>query len=367
MRHRLILDRYVFIEAASLFLLGFGGFLGFLVVNKLFLEAERILNPQLPGMAIVKVILLDSPYFATMALPVAIMFATLMSMSRLAKDNELTAFFTNGVSLYRLFLPYLLLSSIAVGMSYYASEYLATAAAAAKQRIYDDNPIILEAKGNDKDPFIVKLDNGEFITASVFDKENGTMTNIVYDNWSVDRGNSLVVAKNAQTQDENLLMGLSAGSPAIMYDNFDEHMLYGAYSREPTERINLGVDLKTQLTQMKTAEELTQTELAEQAKVKRQMGENVAQDETDFHLRFSGPFASLAFALVAMPLSLRAPRDERLLGLVITFILVLIYYTIFFISKLMGYNEVLPPWLAAWMQNIVFAVISLFIFVFSRK
>ena len=71
--------------------------------------------------------------------------------------------------------------------------------------------------------------------------------------------------------------------------------------------------------------------------------------------------------LVAMPLSLRAPRDERLLGLIITFILVLVYYTIFFISKLMGYNEVLVPWLAAWMQNIVFAVIALFIFVISRK
>ena len=48
-----VLDRYVFMEAFGLFILGFTGFLGFLVVNKLFLEAERILNPQLPSMAIV--------------------------------------------------------------------------------------------------------------------------------------------------------------------------------------------------------------------------------------------------------------------------------------------------------------------------
>ena len=33
----------------------------------------------------------------------------------------------------------------------------------------------------------------------------------------------------------------------------------------------------------------------------------------------------------------------------------------------MGHNEFLPPWLAAWLMNIVFGVISLFIFVFSRK
>ena len=68
-----------------------------------------------------------------------------------------------------------------------------------------------------------------------------------------------------------------------------------------------------------------------------------------------------------MPLSLRAPRDERLLGLIISFVLVLVYYTIYFLSKLMGYNEVLPPWLAAWSMNIMFAFISFGIFAFSRK
>lgn len=362
-----ILDRYVFLEAAGLFVLGFGGFLGFLVVNKLFLEAEKILNPQMPGMAIVKIILLDSPYFATLALPVAIMFATLMSMGRLAKDNELTAFFTNGVSLYRLFMPFLLLSSIAVCLSYVSNEYLTTAAAAKKQEIYDANPVIMEKRGNESDPFIVKLDNGEFITATDFDKKQGSLKHVVYDNWALPEGDQFVVSSVAQTEGEHLLMGLSSGSPAIMFDRPNDHMLYGAYLREATSRVPLGVDLKTQLTQMKTPEELTQTELAEQAKRKKQLGENVAEDETDFHLRFSGPFASLAFALVAMPLSLRAPRDERLLGLIITFILVLVYYTIFFISKLMGYNEVLAPWLAAWTQNIVFAIIALFIFMISRK
>jgi lipopolysaccharide export LptBFGC system permease protein LptF len=48
-------------------------------------------------------------------------------------------------------------------------------------------------------------------------------------------------------------------------------------------------------------------------------------------------------------------------------LLAMVYYTIYFVSKQMGYNEVLPPWLAAWMMNIVFAIMSLFIFMFSRK
>lgn len=354
-------------EAFGLFMLGFSAFLGFLVVNKLFLEAERILNPQMPGLAIVKVVLLDTPYFITLALPVAVMFATLMSMGRLAKDLELTAMFTNGVSLYRLFLPFLLLSGIAVISSYVTNEYLATIAATKKEQILAANPIIREQRPGEPDPFIVKLDNGEFITAKDFDKKQGRLTSIVYDNWSTEKGDQMVVSSSAQTEGDDLILGQSAGAPAYVYDKVGDGDLYEGYDRESTDQIPLGLDLRTQLTQMKTPEELTTTELAEQAKTKQALGENPAKDATDYHLRFSGPFASLAFALLAMPLSLRAPRDERLLGLILCFVLAMLYYTVYFISKMMGYNEVLPPWLAAWMKDIVFGIIAMFIFIFSRK
>jgi lipopolysaccharide export system permease protein len=357
----------VFLEALGLYVLGFTGFLAFLLINKLFLEAERILDPQMPGMAILKITLLEGPNFANWSFPVAILFSTLMSMGRLAKDNELTAFFTNGISLYRLFIPFLVLSSLSVLSAYLTQEYLVTKAASMQQQILEANPILREKKGSEQDPFITRLDNGEFISAKVFDKEQGRLGHLVYDNWSRERGEELYTAAYGQVQGDFMNLGLRADSPAYVYDQMTEEGLYTARSMEPATQVNLHVDLKEQLTQMKTPQELTQTELAEQSKLKKQRGENPAEDLTDFHLKFSGPFASLAFALVAMPLSLRAPRDERLLGLVFCFLLVLTYYTIFFISKLMGYNAVLPPWLAAWMMNIVFSFISLGIFVTSRK
>lgn len=362
-----IIDRYVFLEAFGLYLLGFSGFLAFLLINKLFLEAERILNPQLPGLAIVKVTLLEAPNYATWSLPIGVLFATLMSMGRLAKDNELTAMFTNGISLYRLFLPFLFLSSLSVVASYVTQEYIATKAYALQNKIYEANPIILSGERGEPDPFIVKLDNGEFITSTFFDKDAGRLGNVVFDEFSKKGGEKLEVASTATTVDDELAMGRDQRSPAIVYDKPDKDGLYNGHTKEPISMVDIGVDLKTQFTEIKTPQELSQTELAEQSRIKQQRGENPAVDQTDFHLRFSGPFASLAFALVAMPLSLRAPRDERLLGLILSFILVMLYYLIFFISKLMGYNEILPPWLGAWMMNIVFGVISLFIFVFSRK
>jgi lipopolysaccharide export system permease protein len=361
-----IIDRYVFVEAVGLYMLGFTGFLAFLLINKLFLEADDILNPAMPGWAIVKITLLDAPYFANWSFPVAILFSTLMSMGRLAKDNELTAFFTNGISLYRLFIPFLFLSSASVLLAFSVQEYLVTKAASVQEALRKANPTLRDQDG-EPDPFITRLDNGEFIAAKVFDKDQGRLVNVVYDDWMRENGTDLYVSMYGSVAGDFLQLGMRADNPAYVYDQMTPEGLYSGRTEEPVAQVNLHVDLKTQMTQMKTPQELTQTELAEQSKLKKQRGENPAEDLTDFHLKFSGPFASLAFALVAMPLSLRAPRDERLLGLVFCFILVLAYYTIFFVSKLMGYNGILPPWLAAWMMNIIFGFISFSIFVTSRK
>ena len=363
-----IVDRYIFLEALGLHALGFSCFLAFLLINKLFLEAERILDPQFPGLAIFKATILTAPEYVLWSLPIGILLATLMTMGRLAKDNELVAMFSNGISLYRLFLPFLMLSSLSVLLAYFTQEYLITKAAAMQQRIYDQYPVILKGERSEPDPFMVRLDNGQFITAGFFDQDQGRLTNVVYDEFNQEGGKRLVISNVGTVEGDDLLLGANLREPAIVYDHpSSADGLYEFHLKEPTERLALGVDLRGQYTAIKTPQELSQTELKEQSALKQQRGESPARDVTDFHFRFSAPFASLAFALIAMPLSIRAPRDERMLGLIITVLLAMVYYTIYFVSKQMGYNEVLPPWLAAWMMNIVFAIMALFIFMFSRK
>lgn len=361
-----IIDRYVFLEAFGLFVIGFAGFLGFLVVNKLFLEVADLMDPRIPPLAVIKVVALEAPYFATWSLPVAVLFATLMGMGRLAKDNELTAMFTNGISLYRLFIPFLLLSSLAVVLSYISNEYLVTRAASAQQVIYDSFPA-LKKEVNQSDPFIARLSNGQFVTANYFDKQQGRLQSVIYDDWEAENGSRFMTSVSGLVDGDRLVLGLDQRQPAVVYSLDQQKDLYTSSQREPSTTVNLGLDLKSHFTDLKTPQELTQADLARQSSQKKQLGESVTVDETDLHLRFSGPFASLAFALVAMPLSLRAPRDERLLGLILSFVLVMLYYLLYFVGKMMGYSGVLPPWIGAWMMNMVFGFIALCIFVYSRK
>ncbi len=498
-----ILDKYLFLEAFSLYLIGAFGFLGFLIVNQLFLEGDRLLNPNFPTREILKLVFLNIPYFLTLTIPVAVLFATLMSMGRLAKDNEIYAFFTNGIHLYRLFVPFFILATANVVLEFYVSEAWVPKANAMAEAVYTKYPYLREQETEEADPIIVRLPNGNFLASSFLDKKSGAVFHAVYDNLtsSAEGGGSEaekgteesakpVTANTAngkereverslasaqirdgdlsvdgRTHPENavkasgetmlpgerekdeaveefagskaqgspLPSGKVSSSPGTPKDGtadkgssgkqsvgprsqadaekFDEESSDGnkvklnvsplsreiyfamnaqvegekltagrLYSYEVENdglvskreqrsnlQLYLGLPLGNLYSTIRTPEQLSREELQRQTEVKRQIGLNPAKDATDFYLKYSLPFASLFLALVGVPLSLRAPRDERLLGLVFIYILGTGYYFVYFVSKLMGYNEILPPFLAAWMQNIVFFVIGIAIFAFSRK
>ncbi len=178
---------------------------------------------------------------------------------------------------------------------------------------------------------------------------------------SVEPERRLFLAANGQISQETL----SVTQPFVYNVGLDG--LIDNRQKRSYASLLLGIPLADVFTDIKTPEELSREELQRQTELKRQLGVNPAKDATDFFLKFSIPFACLFLSLVAMPLSLRAPREERLLGLVITFVLVMSYYTIYYVGKLMGYNEILPPLFAAWLQNIVYALVAMFIFTVSRK
>lgn len=448
---------YIFSEAFQLYVIGFSGFMAFLIINQLFLEGDRLLNPNFPTREILKLIMLSVPYFLTLAIPIAVLFGTLMSMGRLAKDNEIDALFTNGIHLYRLFLPFLVLSLMNVVIVFAVNEGLVPKANAASEAIYKKYPYLRDVQEEEADPIIVKLPSGAFFASTFVDKNTGSSFYAVFDTLTMKQPEEVETPKPfsepplaapppgsgvpgppvespvgeaaspappqpAGTQppqetapqpppsrprpgaaeaaevepepapaageqlsvkaegvepaapDRRLYLAanariiektLSAARPYVYF--VGEDGLIERREQRSNAMLELGLPLKDVFTEIKTPEELSREELQRQTEVKRQIGVNPAKDATDFYLKFSIPFACLFLSLVAMPLSLRAPRDERLLGLVITFILVMSYYVIYFVCKLMGYNEILPPFLAAWMQNIVFAVIAVFVFAISRK
>jgi lipopolysaccharide export LptBFGC system permease protein LptF len=97
--------------------------------------------------------------------------------------------------------------------------------------------------------------------------------------------------------------------------------------------------------------------------------------------------ACLVLVLVAVPVSLRGPRDERNLGIILSFMLMMVYYVIYFSCKVLGYQgptvaknialghnvllhkgaDIFPPYVAGWLPAAVFFVWGAFLIWRARK
>jgi LPS export ABC transporter permease LptG/LPS export ABC transporter permease LptF len=92
--------------------------------------------------------------------------------------------------------------------------------------------------------------------------------------------------------------------------------------------------------------------------------EERASIETEFHRRLSIPCASLAFALIGLPLGVSTARGSKSLGLVLSLILMLTYY----LAVIAGTsNPRIPPALSAWAPNVVFALFGLILLARSNR
>ncbi|MEP0814927.1 MAG: YjgP/YjgQ family permease [bacterium] len=358
-------DLYVFSEAFTWWFLGFSLFLAFLIVNQIVLEGENLLNPKIPTAAVLRLVYYNIPWHITMALPVATLVGVLLSMGRMAKDNELTALFTNGISLYRMIFPIFTLAAINAGIMYYVSDSLTAPAFREQEKIKEMYPALREEDEiQKKEPTIVRLPDGRYFTARTLDKATGQALDVIIDGMGLEEGEYagiIWVANIGRIEGKNIT--LSQPKKYIL----DPEGQLMAMERPPTARLDLGLELHRIVSTIRTPEQLTKVELKMQQEIKKELGTNTDRDQTDYWLKFSAPFAPIAFALVAMPLSLRAPRDERFLGIIFALLLMMFYYVLYFIFKTVGYNGAIAPWLAAWMQNIVFAVLAFGIFVTSRK
>ena len=108
-------------------------------------------------------------------------------------------------------------------------------------------------------------------------------------------------------------------------------------------------------------------EIAAQQRTSRVQHLKYFTDNTEYYFKFTIPFASIVLVLVAVPMSIRGPREERNIALILSFLLVMAYYSLFFACRTLGYLGHMPGILAGWVPNTFFFIASVFLFIRARK
>src|SRR5262245_18725833 len=118
------LDRYVISETLGPLALGFSIYTFIMLVRFLFRSADMIIRRGLSPGEVGRLVLYTLPNILVLTIPMALLFAILIAIGRLASDSELVAMRACGVSLFTLYRPILLLSLALTALNVYVSAYL---------------------------------------------------------------------------------------------------------------------------------------------------------------------------------------------------------------------------------------------------
>ena len=90
-------------------------------------------------------------------------------------------------------------------------------------------------------------------------------------------------------------------------------------------------------------------------------------EQVEFQRRIALPFACIAFALIGVPLGLSTRRGGRPMGLVLSAVLMLVYYMVFIGGTRIAGNAQLSPFIGTWGANLGFLALGIFLLARSER
>jgi lipopolysaccharide export system permease protein len=99
----------------------------------------------------------------------------------------------------------------------------------------------------------------------------------------------------------------------------------------------------------------------------RETGHRTGKYIVELYSKLSFPLVHLIMALVAIPFALISPRSGgRALGIGIAIVISVGYWVVHYMAVAFAKADLLPPFLAAWTANVVFAGLGTALFLRAR-
>ncbi len=308
----------------------------------------KFIDKDVQASIIFKYYVLYIPYIILLALPIAMLLASLFSIGHMAKFNELTAIKSVGTSLYRILLPLLVLSLFVSLFALGLGEIIAPKANQEKTQIeneylksrYINNPT-RAANIFWRD----KLNRRLFINQ--YDNHSKTARTVTIQKYS---GNQIVERIDAPTmkwQDSTWV--LLNGYRRIFANNTEEAIAFDSL-------YDYNIDIKPEkLIQSKIEPaDMSFNELKIFTTEVIRNGGDPDRWLVDLHFKISIPFANFIMVLFGAPLASQKKRGGALFGFIISLFICFIYYGSNRLIQTIGQSGNLTPIIAAWFTNGIF-------------
>ncbi len=363
------LDRYLVREMVVPFLIGQAAVVLMLTGTVLYNNADTFLNSNVPAAGVVKIAFYFAPYLVNLTMPVAMALAASLMVSRLTRDTEITAMRAAGISLKRIFFPVFIVGiAVSLGDIYFGEKVVPWATQRFEQTLNDlsrsvrflvpQERQVVQSPDKKLSAYVGRIEyTGSGNRARLHDILIVASTNIGPYRGGSEESPTIVNAPLADYND-----GIWYLHDPIVHI-YGKHGLDETHLRPGWMQVNFRLAERTfnalylQMPLYSNTSSSSAQELYTRIVQQRKSGSVNKRDLLDFHFKLSVPFSCAVFALACPPLSLRFARAGNFMGVLLSIILVFVYWNALLAAKILGtkYADVVPPVAAAWGQNLVFA------------
>lgn len=296
------------------------------------------------------------PYFTNLFSPLFVFIAVIFFTSKLAENSEIIAMFSGGMSFKRMMRPYMVSAAIIAIVTFTLGSYIIPQGSVT--RLNFEDKYVKPKKKNFARNIQLEIENGVIAYIDNYQDYNKTGHRFSLDKF----------------EDKKLVSHLTARR--IVYDTTQVYKwtIHDYMIREldgMNERIIKGdkmdsiirIEPADFLIMKNQQEMMTSSELNRYIEKQRKRGvANLKEFEIEYHKRIATCFASFILTIIGVSLSSRKTKGGMGLHLGIGLALSFSYILFQTVASTFAINGSVPPMIAVWIPNFLYAFIALYLY-----
>jgi lipopolysaccharide export system permease protein len=360
--HR-ILHRYVLSEYLRILSLSLSSLIFIYLIVLFFQKMGTFTKNQAPLYLIFEYLLYKMPsVIFEWTLPFGVLLATLLTLGTFSRHSEITAMKANGISLYRITFPLLLLALILSLFSFLGNEYLVPWTNYKTKYVLDVKVRKEEPSSFFRNYKIWYHGDHEIFNIQLLDPAKKVLKGFSF--YRLDDQFHCTQRIDAQ---EAKWTGQKWDLHNGTVRKFDPS---GSIQTIPFKQMEISLQETWDSFQKleRPSEELSYSELMTYIRKIRSAGYDATRYVVGLHAKLSYPFLNLVMVLIGIPFALKTARSGGIaLNIGISVVIGSGYAVLFAVFISFGKTGILPPLVAAWTPTVLFSLAGIFTLMSIRQ
>lgn len=410
---------YIAKEILISFFVSFLFFFFIFFINQILLIAEKILSKKVPLMDVLLLLIYYLPSIVNLALPFSALVGSLMAIGRFTSDNEILAFRACGISLFRVFLPVVVISVFFTFITFIFSDYFLPLGYINSNVVY--KKMMYSNPGLELEPYAAKrYEDKAIVTGNV---QGNRIDDVVIFDKTQDNQKRIITARTAyllENEEQKDVISLKlvevfshitepgkAGdyeysyASELVYNILIRNIIGGNTPIDPGPREMSSIDVFKSIVEKEAIlNDRTKAQAGKIERIKYDMvmeieyamdiykdapyminqsmnelkliNEKLQREKTvviedknlkvyqlEFYRKFSHPFSCVVFMIFAFPVGLIARKSGRLVGFAVGVIVSALYWVMLFISYRLGISVDSSTFFVIWFPNFIILLLGL--------